>query len=156
MIRPDKGAVEPSTEASEDSVITPPRNAALIRVSARLGVWGLVLALVPALAEAFWRPLDHGLVGPVSSVGLIISGLGTVVASSLVWRSLPGRLSALKMACVFGVPLGSAFVLAGVAFQRPLGAVADFVDSIGPVVLGLALAAAGLLIWGFVGGRSRG
>lgn len=134
---------------------TPPRSAGLIRLSSRVGVWGFVLALVPVLGDAFGMSLPPGLVGPVSSFGLIASGLGTAVASVLVWRSLPRKLSPLKVASALGIPFGITLTLGGVALRRPLGAFADAVDAIGPVVLALAVLVVGLLVAGFVSGRSR-
>ena len=127
--------------------------ARLIKLSSRLGIWGFVAALVPALAEVAGVPLALGLGDQLASVGLIVSGIGTVAASALVWRSLPRRRSLLKVAAGAGVPLGCAFVLAGVAFRRPLSDLANLVDAAGPLVLALAVVAVGLLIIELLRGR---
>ena len=92
-------------------------------------------------------------VGPISGFGLLSSGLGTVVASVLVWRSLPRSRSALKLAAGLGVPFGFGLVLGGVALFRPLGAFADAVDAAGSIVLALAITVVVLLIVGFLSGR---
>jgi hypothetical protein len=127
--------------------------ARLIRVASRAGVWGFVLALVPPLGEAFGVWVEPSLTGPISSVGLVVSGLGTCVASVLVWRSLPAKPSPLKIAAGLGVPFGSALTVAGAALLRPLSPLADFVNVAGPFVLALAVAVVTLLIVGFLSVR---
>jgi hypothetical protein len=118
-----------------------------------LGVWGFVVALAPPLADALGIWVAPSLVGPVSSFGLLASGMGTAVASVLVWRSLPRVVSALKLAAGLGVPFGLGLMLGGVALLRPLGAFADGVNVAGPIVLALAVAVVVLLIVGFLSGR---
>lgn len=124
--------------------------ARIIRVGSRVGVWGFVVALLPPLADAVGVRVAPGLVGPISSAGLLASGLGTCVASVLVWRSLPRGASPLKIAAGLGVPFGLALVLGGIALLRPLSALADFVNAGGPLVLALAVAVVTLLIVGFL------
>lgn len=122
------------------------RTPRLIRVTARAGVWGFVVALVPALADVLGAPLAPSLVGPISSFGLLCSGLGTSAASVLVWRSLPRKPSALKLAAGIGAPFGFGLVLGGIALLKPLSAFADAVNSMGPIVLALAVTVVALLI----------
>jgi hypothetical protein len=128
----------------------------VIAISSRLGVWGFVVAVLPALAEVAGAPMSPGLGGALASGGLVSSGLGTAVASVWVWRSLPRRLSALKLAAGAGAPLGAAFVLAGFALRRPLSDLANAVDAAGPLVLALAVVAVGLLIFALVRGGPVG
>lgn len=129
------------------------RGPGLIRIASRVGVWGFVVALAPPLADALGVWVAPTLMGPVSSFGLLASGLGTAVASVLVWRSLPRAGSALKLAAGLGVPFGVGLMLGGVALLRPLGAFADAVNAAGPIVLALAVTVVVLLIVGFLSGR---
>ena len=122
------------------------RTPGLIRVTSRVGVWGFVVALVPPLADALGAPVAPHLVGPISSFGLISSGLGTIAASVLVWRSLPRSLSALKLAAGVGAPFGFGLVLGGIALLRPLSAFADTVNAVGWIMLALAVTVVVLLI----------
>ena len=130
-----------------------PRSPGLIRIASRVGVWGFVIALAPPIADALGVWVAPSLVGPISSFGLLASGLGTAVASVLVWRSLPRAVSALKLAAGLGVPFGAGLMLGGVALLRPLGAFADAVNEAGPIVLALAVTVVVLLIVGFLSGR---
>ena len=64
----------------------------------------------------------------------------------LVWRSLPRKPSALKVAAGVGAPFGFGLVLGGIALLRPLSAFADAVNTMGSIVLALAVTVVVLLI----------
>ena len=126
----------------------------VIAVASRLGVWGLVAALLPVFSEVLGGP--RWLTGSTWLVptGFGTSGVGIVVACGLVLRSLPPGVSALKVASIAGIPMGLIFACWPVVVAAPLGRVADFVDASGSLVVVLGVLVVVALLIGFLGGRS--
>ena len=131
------------------------RRAKWIKVTARMGVWGMILATWPALADVIGIPIRPDLTGPIGAAGLLTSGVGVMVASLLVLRALPAGFGSLKLAAIAGIPFGLALISGGAAVLRPLGVFADAIDAAGPLVLVIGVVLVGLLIVGFLQGLAR-
>lgn len=147
-----------SLPAESDGVAEGPvsgRRGRWIKITARMGVWGMILATTPALAELVGVHMDPSLTGPVGAAGLFTSGTGVILTSVLVLRALPPGLGPLKLAAVAGIPFGLALISGGAAVVRPLGAFADAIDAAGPIVLIIGIVLVLLLIIGFIQGPGR-
>ncbi len=139
---------------STDVARTRPGHAGLIRITSRLGVWGLIAALVPPMATELGGPMWLASLTPMVVAGLVASGIGTMAASVLVLRAAPAGSRPLKLAASAGVPFGFLLVLGGAMILAPLSRFANVVDAAGPVVLVLGVLIVVSLVIGFLlGGR---
>jgi len=139
---------------STDGARTRPGHAGLIRIASRLGVWGIIAALVPPMATELGGPMWLASLTPMVVAGLVASGIGTMAASTLVLRAVSAGSRPLKLAALAGVPLGFLLVLGGAMVLAPLSRFANVVDAAGPVVLGLGVLVVVSLAVGFLlGGR---
>ena len=130
------------------------RRATWLKITARMGVWGLIAATTPAVGELIGVPFDPSLTGPIGAAGLLTSGAGVLLSSALVLRALPPGLRPLKLAAIAGIPFGLALISGAAAVLRPLGPFADVIDAAGPVVLVAGVVLVLLLIIAFVRGRT--
>ena len=60
---------------STDIARTRPGHAGLIRITSRLGVWGLIAALVPPMASELGGPMWLASLTPMVVAGLVTSGI---------------------------------------------------------------------------------
>ena len=144
------GDPEGTVSVDRDSPGTGHRHARLIAVSARLGVWGLVVALASPFAQALEGPFWLQNAMWLMSAGLLTSGVGTVAASVLVLRTLPPGSSPLKVAAFAGIPLGVLIGCLGGAVLAPLSGFADVVSASGPLALLLGVLVVVSLLVGFL------
>ncbi len=131
------------------------RRSTWIKVTSRMGVWGLIVATTPALVELAGARMGSTMVRVLGAGGLLASGLGVALASALVLRALPAGIRPLKLAAIAGIPFGIALMMGGAAVIQPLGAFADAVDAAGPLVLAIGIVVVVLLVVGFVRSLAR-
>ena len=104
--------LEEETELVEDR---PSVGSLALEVSSRVGAWGLLIGVgCPLVAFVLQGPFPFFL--PLTSLGLLAGGIGTLVASTIVHRKLRGEKRLLKVAALLGIPFGVAAASIGAAF----------------------------------------
>jgi hypothetical protein len=85
-----------------------------LRLSSRIGVWGLLGGIVCSLSTTWGFPFSSALSGVLSATGFLAGGLGIGVASALVLRRTRGPFRLMRLGALLGVPLGVLAALRGV------------------------------------------
>ena len=85
-----------------------------MRLSSRIGVWGMVAGLGATFAATLGVYLPFGMSGLVSGLGFFAGGLGVSVASAIVLRQTRGSFRILKAGALVGIPFGVLAALRGV------------------------------------------
>lgn len=152
-----EGDIQPVGDSTES---VQPRGGRWIATTSRVGLWGFVVALIPAFANYGGGPLWLARLDMLSGVAMISSGIGVLATAVLLLRALPEGPSWVKLAALGGAPLGLLFLMLGGTLLAPLGRLADVTDAKGPLALGLGLLVIVSLLIGFLGGgrheRSEG
>ena len=90
------------------------RSARVIRAGSRLGVWGLVGGIGAMTAFTLGAPVPLAVAMSLMGVGVLVSGLGTLVASAGVLRRRPQAPKLVRAAGLAGAPLGLVLGMLGV------------------------------------------
>ena len=89
-----------------------------LRVSTRLGAWGLFAGFGAFFLDVV-ASLPYPLVTSVSSLGLVVGGLGVTASSAMVLRRVWRSLRRLTLAAAVGIPFGLATALVGLRLYLP-------------------------------------
>jgi len=82
------------------------RRAAQIRFFSRLGFWGVVVGMAPVAVDVLVDTWVWQVESIVTPVGVLVGGVGTLVASTLVFREVSASRKPIKWAAMAGIPLG--------------------------------------------------
>ena len=85
-----------------------------LRLSSRIGAWGLLGGIVGSLSATLGFPFSSALSGIFSATGFLAGGIGIAVASALVLRKTRGPFRLLRLGALLGLPLGVLAALRGV------------------------------------------
>ena len=128
------------------------QSASRIRTGSRLGVWGLVGGIGVMTAFTLGAPISLGVAMSVMGAGVLLSGLGTLVASTSVVRSDHCVSLAVRAAAVAGVPLGAVLSLLGLTSLTQWAPLVGIVNALTPAAGILGALVLVLLIVGFFWG----
>ena len=78
----------------------------LMRLSSRIGVWGLLGGMAGVLSPILGISVPFRVSMTLGGIGLLAGGLGIAAASSLVLRETWGTKRVLKYAAMAGIPFG--------------------------------------------------
>jgi hypothetical protein len=79
----------------------------LIAISARTGVWGIIVGFVSLLVASSLQ----GVATMLAGFGFLAGGLGALATSLLVMKDLRRASLPLKLAAILGIPFGMSLVL---------------------------------------------
>lgn len=125
------------------------RIAAQIRVGARLGVWGLVGGFGIMTGFTLGAPISLAAAMSAMGAGLLISGLGTLLASTGVLRATHASSSIVREAAKGGVPLGAVLSLLGLTGLTQWGPLVAIVNALAPGAAALGALVVVVLVLGF-------
>jgi len=91
---------------SVESTALDDRRAAQIRFFSRLGFWGVVVGMAPVAVDVLVDTWVWQVESIVTPVGVLVGGVGTLVASTLVFREVSASRKPIKWAAMAGIPLG--------------------------------------------------
>lgn len=96
--------VKDSDQDRVSAVTSPSLQLRLLKLSSRFGAWGLLVG-----AYSFsGMPLPQRFHMLITGLGLLLGGVGTFVASSIVSLQLRGRFRILELSAILGLALGAA------------------------------------------------
>lgn len=96
-------------EAADASVDRPTaRPGIALRLSSRIGAWGLLGGILAPVIPQLGVPLPLGLSSIIGGIGILAGGLGIAVASSLVLKETFGTRRTLMYGALSGIPFGLA------------------------------------------------
>lgn len=88
---------------------------AKIRLFSRIGLWSVVVGMIPVAADILSSTWNWG-IDPGSflpDLSLVIGGIGTSIASGLTLREVGRGPRPVQLAAIAGVPLGLTLVMLG-------------------------------------------
>lgn len=120
-----------------------------LKVGSRVGVWGLVGGLGTMTAGTLGAPISLEAAFLVMGGGVLLSGLGTLLAATAALRS-PQRLPALvRTSALVGLPLGGVLGLLGITSLTQWGPLVGIVNALTPAAGILGALVVVLLVLGF-------
>jgi len=101
-------------EAADASVDRPAvRQGLALRLSSRIGAWGLLGGILAPILPQLGVPLPLGFSSVIGGIGTLAGGLGIAVASSLVLKETFGTRRTLMYGALAGIPFGLATAFYG-------------------------------------------
>lgn len=149
-MREEVAGSELTKKKAADQLLAPGgRLSAQVTVRSRLGVWGLVGGFGAMTAFTLGAPIPLGAAIAVMGGGVLLSGLGTLLASTAVLRRGGGVPSAIRTAALAGVPLGTVLGLLGMTSLTRWGPLVAIVNALTPTAGVLGILVIVLLVVGF-------
>ena len=126
------------------------RSAAMIKTGSRLGVWGLAGGIGAMTAFTLGAPVSLPTAMLVMGAGVLVSGLGTVLASVGVLGSKAKAPKVVQAAALAGTPLGLVLGLLGVTGLTQWAPLVAIVHALTPAAGILGAVVVLLLVVGLV------
>ncbi len=123
--------------------------AAQVKIGSRLGVWGLVGGLGTMTAFTLGAPISLATAISVMGGGVLLSGLGTLLAGTAALRSTRPLPRLVRAAALVGLPLGAVLSLLGLTSLTQWGPLVSIVNALTPAAGVLGALVVVLLVVGF-------